>query len=268
MFEPFLTQPEIIKVDKQCKLRVSLHETTADFSLLQVMDGHIGEFIVVSVAPTELSIMVRLHPFLCVNVESSSSEPEEAESVSRCVGQGWRLFSSLGVSPSMCAQELKRGVSITLSFDKFVHFSLEGGSQWEMVPLEKDNRLFHGPRELLEARALVARGVNYELSSEQLLLNISELEKVRGQLIKFGESVSVLGQARLSDEVQDLSAQLTRKKQWLSREYHHSVERLNWQTSANHGQKHDLQSRQLEYYRLLSTTATNEMVQQLIKDEE
>ncbi len=269
MFEPLLTQPEIITIDKGCRLKVSLHESTADFCLLQVMSGHVGEFIIVSITPNALSIMVRLHPFLSVSVESYSSDVSKAQPVlSRGVGQGWRLFSGLGVSPIMCAQDLKSGVDIMVSFTEEAGFAFEDTSQWQIVPLEKDNRFFHGPKELLVARALVAKEVNYELTSQHLLLEICEVESVRNKLIRFSESSPVCRQPELSDEVTNLEAQLVRKKQWLSSRYHQSVERLNWQTSANYEQKHDLQSRQLEYYRLLSTTAINEMVQKLVKDEE
>ncbi|MEC4724884.1 hypothetical protein HWQ46_04880 [Shewanella sp. D64] len=269
MFEPLLTQPEIITIDKRCRLKVSLHESTADFCLLQVMSGHIGEFIVVSITPDALSIMVRLHPFLSVNVESYPLDEHKALSVlSRGVGQGWRLFPGLGVSPIMCAQDLKAGVDITVSFTEHADVALENEPQWQLVPLEKDRRLFHGPKELLIAEALVAKDVSYELSSQQLLLEICDVENVRRKLLRFSVSAEVCGHPELNDKISDIDAQLIKKKQWLSQRYHHSVERLNWQTSANHEQKHDLQSRQLEYYRLLSTTAINEMVQQLIKDED
>lgn len=268
MFEPLLTQPEIITIDKNARLIVSLHESTADFCLLQVMSGHIGEFIIVSVVADTLSIMVRLHPFLSIRAEPNlSEEHKELPILSRGVGQGLRLFSGLGVSPIMCAQDLKAGVDITVSFTQRADFSLAKVSQWQLVPLEKDTRLFHGPKELLVARALVARDANYELSSQQLLLEICELESVRTKLLRFSASALVCRHSELNDEIIDIEAQLIKKKQWLSSRYHQSIERLNWNASANHEQKHDLLMRQLEYYRLLSTTAINEMVQQLIKDE-
>ncbi|MFT5235778.1 MAG: hypothetical protein ACI90A_001142 [Shewanella sp.] len=269
MFEPLLNQPEIITIDKRCRLKVSLHESTANFCQLQVMNGHIGEFIVVSVAPDALSIMVRLHPFLSFSVESHISDTHnEFPLISRGVGQGVRLFSGLGVSPIVRAQELKAGVNISVSGAKSADFTLENMSQWQLIPLEKDNRFFHGIKELLVARALVAKDVNYELSSQALLLEICEVESVRTKLLRFSENTRVCDLQELNDEIFDLNAQLIKKKQWLSRRYHQSIERLNWSLSANHEQKHDQLQRQLEYYRVLSTTTINEMVQQLIKDEE
>ncbi|WP_299789150.1 hypothetical protein [uncultured Shewanella sp.] len=273
MFEPLLTQPEILTLDHHSRLIVTLHESTSDFSLLQAINGHIGEFIIVSVAKDALSVMVRLHPFLSVVVEPSSVEltsvfDGDTGTLDRGVGQGWRLFSALGTSPSMCARQLREGLFIDVAFDNRAQFSIAESRMWQIVALEQDNRLFHGPRELQQAKALVARAVQHDSTTEQLLLEISELEVVRGDLTAFSRSELVSRHPELSGEVTKLDAQLLRKKQWLSRSYNQSVERVSWQYSANQASKSEAQARKLEFYKLLSTPAVNEMVEQLIVDEE
>lgn len=272
MFEPLLTQPEILKLDHQSRLIVTLHESTNDFSLLQVMNGHIGEFIIVSISEDFLSVMVRLHPFLSIAVESSNTDvttlPDDRAPLTRGAGQGWRLFSALGISPRMCATQLKEGLFIDVGFNSQAQFSMVQSGMWQIVPLEEDNRLFHGPRELLRAKAFIARAVQHELNTQELLLEISELENVRSDLTAFSCSELVRRHPEISAEIAKLDAQLLRKKQWLSRSYNQSVERVSLQYSANHASKHEVQTRKLEYYKLLSTTAINDMVQQLIVDEE
>ena len=136
------------------------------------------------------------------------------------------------------------------------------------MALEEDLRLFHGPRELVQARALVSREVLHGITTEQILLELSELENVRSDLSRFGCSELVLRHPDVSVEVLKLDAQLSRKKQWLSRSFNQSVERPNWQDASNQQLTNDVLARKLEYYRLLSTPAVNEMIQELILDEE
>ncbi len=273
MFEPLLTQPEIFKLDHHSRLIVTLRESASDFSLLQVINGHIGEFIIVSISDDSLSIMVRLHPFLSIAVEPSNADVmpsfgDESGALTRGIGQGWRLFSMLGLSPLMCARQLREGVVIEAGFKSQAHFSIVQSRMWQIVALEEDNRLYHGPRELMQAKALVARAVQPELITEELLLEISELENVRSDLSTFSCSELVRRHPEIYADVAKLDAQLLRRKQWLSRSYNQSVERVSWQYSANHASINELQTRKLEFYKLLSTTAINDMVQQLIVDEE
>jgi len=273
MLEPRLTQPEIFKLDHHSRLIVTLREGTSDFSLLQVIHGHIGEFIIVSISDDSLSIMVRLHPFLSIAVEHSHADltppfGDERGALTRGIGQGWRLFSMLGISPRMCARQLREGLIIDVGFKSQVHFSIVQPKMWQIVALEEDNRLYHGPRELMRAKALVARAVQPELITEELLLEISELENVRSDLSAFSCSELIRRDPEVYADIAKLDAQLLRRKQWLSRSYNQSVERVNWQYSANHASINELQTRKLEFYKLLSTTAINDMIQQLIVDEE
>ncbi|BAJ02503.1 hypothetical protein [Shewanella violacea] len=269
MFEPLLTQPEILTLKNGSTLNIYLNEAVSDFGLLQAMSGHIGEFILVEVGPESLSILFRLHPFLSLKCTSEQTKTKpHTTSLSRGAGQGWRLFSGLGVSPNLCGQQLRSGLAINVDLNGTANFTIVDSAMWQLVALEEDLRLFHGPRELVQARSLVSREVVYDATTEQILLELSELENVRSDLSRFGCSELVLRHADVSEEVLKLDAQLSRKKQWLSRSFNQSVERPNWQDAANQKLTNDVQARKLEYYRLLSTPAVNEMIQQLILDEE
>ena len=271
MFEPLLTQPEILTFDHGSTLKIHLNEAISDFGLLQAMSGHVGEFILVEVGPASLSVLFRLHPFLSLKCEAQMTQTKtDTSALSRGVGQGWRLFSGLGVSPTLCGQQLRSGLAINVDFkaNENADFSIADSTKWQLVALEEDLRLFHGPRELVQARALVSREVLHGFTTEQILLELSELENVRSDLSRFGCSELVLRHPDVSVEVLKLDAQLSRKKQWLSRSFNQSVERPNWQNAANQQLTNDVQARKLEYYRLLSTPAVNEMIQELILDEE
>ncbi|WP_076409588.1 hypothetical protein [Shewanella sp. UCD-KL12] len=280
MFEPLLTQPAIITLVNSASLKITLNENISDFGLFQAISGHLGEFIVVEISDTSMSLLYRLHPFLSlVTLPSDLSDPSDSSgaskpsnsfnpSLSRSGGQGWRLFSGLGVAPTISSQQLRAGLEIDVQFTNKVDFSLSSDAKWQLVALEEDFRVFHGPRELVQARALVSRAFSYDSTTEQILLELSELENVRSDLSRFGNSELVLRHPDVSAEVLKLDAQLSRKKQWLSRSFNQSVERHNWQTASNQIATNDVQTRQLEYYRLLSTPAVNEMVHQLIIDEE
>lgn len=274
MFEPLLTQPAIITLVNSATLKITLNENISDFGLFQAISGHLGEFIVVEVSDASMSLLYRLHPFLSLATVPSHSSGKSKSSnslnpnLSRSCGQGWRLFSGLGVAPTISSQQLRAGLEIDLQFTNKVDFSLASNAKWQIVALEEDYRVFHGPRELVQARALVSRAFSYDSTTEQILLELSELENVRSDLSRFGNSELVLRHPDVSAEVLKLDAQLSRKKQWLSRSFNQSVERHNWQTASNQIATNDVQTRQLEYYRLLSTPAVNEMVHQLIIDEE
>lgn len=271
MFEPLLTQPEILTFDHGSTLNIHLNEAISDFGLLQAISGHVGEFILVEVGPASVSVLFRLHPFLSLKCGSLMMRTKpDTSSLSRGVGQGWRLFSGLGVSPTLCGQQLRSGLAINVdcTTNANADFSIAAPTMWQIVALEEDLRLFHGPRELVQARALVARELAYDFTTGQILLELSELENVRSELARFGCSELVLRHPDVSVEVSKLDAQLSRKKQWLSRSFNQSVERPNWQDAANQQLTNDVQARKLEYYRLLSTPAVNEMIQELILDEE
>ncbi|QFU22489.1 hypothetical protein FM038_010180 [Shewanella eurypsychrophilus] len=268
MFEPLLTQPEIITVNGPSRFQFRLKDTISDIGLLQALSAHIGEFITVEVN-SKLSVLYRLHPFLSLEVLPLEQKlSTNVRSLKRGCGQGWRLFSGLGISPSLCSQQLRAGLNIDIEFDEYAQFSMGQVSNWHLIPLEEDVRLFHEPKELMHARAIMSREALKEPDTEQILLELSEVESIRSDLSRFACSELVMRNPEFSIEVLKLDAQLLQKKQWLSRTFNQSVERHNWQNASNHAESNDVQMRKLEYYRLLSTPAVNDMIEQLICDEE
>jgi hypothetical protein len=139
--------------------------------------------------------------------------------------------------------------------------------KWHLVELEKDFRLFGGPKELRRAKALLAREPNFQLNAEKLLLDISEIEIMRSELRSFAEGSDVHHYPVILSEVTSLEMQLLRRKQLIYRQYYQSVERTNWQDAANHVDDIETLQRKLESYQLLAPPELNAMVEQMFADE-
>lgn len=269
MFEPLLTQPEIFTITGPSSIKVKLKETVSDVGLLQAINGHIGEFIIVQVNTSSLSVLYRTHPFLSVDIISRSPiDICTTSSLARSSGQGWRLFTGLGVSPRLCSEQLRAGLMVNIQFDQQAHFEMNDVNHWNLVSLEDDIRVFHEPKEMMRAKSLLSREVIHVRTTEQILIELSELETIRDELVRFSQSELAIGHHDLKIEVLKLDSQLEHKKQWLTRSFNQSIERQNWNDASNQTVANDVLVRKLEYYRLLSTPAVNDMVHQLIIGEE
>ncbi|GIU31797.1 hypothetical protein TUM4644_31600 [Shewanella colwelliana] len=273
MFEPLLTQPKVIEVTEKTQFVVKLCDSVSDFSLLQAMGGHVAECIVIASEPNHMGVLVRIHPFLTLDilpaVTHSDSTLGRSSSIERCVGQGFRLFSALGASPAMCANLLRQGLSFEVSYieNGDIAFCPLFESKWQLVALENDLRLFGGPIEIRRAKSILARQLDLDVNSESLLLELSEIETVRNDLRHFVSDSSHARHRALVNEISELDNQLLQKKQLISRYYHQAIERPNWQRAANHVENNDDLLRKLAYYQLLAPQELNTMVEQMFLDE-
>ncbi|QQX78509.1 hypothetical protein JK628_13040 [Shewanella sp. KX20019] len=267
MFEPLLIQPQIIEINHQSKLKLVLSEQFGNFSVLQLQSGPIAEVVVVNVSNSQMSLMVRLHPYLSLEVLESQEHVLSKASNSRGVGQGWRLFSTLGISPKLCAEQLRLGLSIAVDInnDNVGRFHIVEPIQWELVPLEADFRLGLIAREIQLAKHIIARSMDIEPNAESLLVEISELESIRNDLKRFANE-GLLNQNHSDNDISQLDAQLVRKRQLLTRVYSQLTERANFYLAANLDIDQDTLRRKLESYQLLAPPQLNEIVEQLMAD--
>ncbi|MFT5790156.1 MAG: hypothetical protein ACI8SJ_002285 [Shewanella sp.] len=266
MFEPLLIQPQIIEIKHQSKLKLVLSKQFGNFSVLQLQSGPIAEVVVVSVSATQMSLMVRLHPYLSLEIIEADENVGSKMLLNRSVGQGWRLFSTLGVSPKLCAEQLREGVSVAVSIDNRGQFDIVEPVKWELVPLEADFRLGHITREILLAKYIIARSMDIEPNAESLLVEISELESIRYDLKRFAEQGFLKQGIAGHDDVSQLDAQLVRKRQLLTRLYSQLTERPNLNRAANVDVDQEMLIRKLESYQLLAPPQLNEIVEQLMAD--
>ncbi|MCL1050620.1 hypothetical protein L2755_13415 [Shewanella abyssi] len=265
MFEPLLIQPQIIEINHQSTLKLVLSEQFGNFSVLQLQSGPIAEVVVVNVSETNMSLMVRLHPYLSLEIiETHEYVPSDAP-LNRSVGQGWRLFSTLGISPKLCAEQLRQGLSIAVDIDNVGQFHIVEPIKWELVPLEADFRLGLIAREIQLAKHIIARSMDIEPNAESLLVEISELESIRNDLKRFANE-GLLNQNYSDNDISQLDAQLVKKRQLLTRRYSQLVERPNLSRAANADVDQGLLRRKLESYQLLAPPQLNELVEQLMAD--
>ena len=272
MFEPLLTQPQFIELTQMGQIHLRLREPVSDFSLQQTMGGHLLECVISQTSQEASALIVRAHPYLTCDLvlgqESSSDASVISESLPRIHGQGWRLFSAIGISPVMCAEMLRAGLTIGVEqLNQQVIFYPQFDHKWLLVPLERDLRLFGGPRELRRAKAVLARCQDVTLSAEGLLLEIGEIEQVRQELAHYANHGGVKQHGVMLSEVTNVDGQLLRKKQLLSHRYYQSVQRPNWQDAANQQEDLEALKRKLESYQLLAPPELNLMVEQMFLED-
>ncbi|MCE9687487.1 hypothetical protein LZP73_14960 [Shewanella sp. AS16] len=276
MYNPFFSQPVVVDVQQERHLRLRLPEDASDFIVLQMLNAPLVEMIVIdnSVGKSRLTIKsqaflrLEFEPESATGTETGSRELPSGHSLVRGMGQGLRLYPRLGTAPGICAAQLRTGICLTLTPGATsLSFSQAGDSLFESVPLEHDLRLFQEPKDIMLAKALLARNYDYSESSQMLAVHIAELEQVRSDLQAFlrGE----LGKLHpgLSAEATQLDSQLLKKRQWLFRTYSQQLERQSYGQAANESLSQEKLQRKLDCYELLAPSGVTEMVRRLTDDE-
>ena len=266
MHHQYLNQPMILDVVQTSSLIITLPSNMSDFIVLETMGAPLLELIVVSQTPPQIA--VRLQPILGLKLNTTSvADAGLSAPVSRCLGQGVRLYHRMGTAPKFVAQELRAGILIKVDVRESVTFSLQSASKFEFVTLESDVRCLHEPRVLMMAKAILAREYDYGATSESLAVYLTEIEQIRLELQAFlrGE----LGQYHtgLAEEAVRLDPLLQQKRQWLFRTYTHMFERPSFSRAANDSQNIDKAIRKLECFELLASPELLQMVERLMEDE-
>ncbi|KPZ72606.1 hypothetical protein AN944_00848 [Shewanella sp. P1-14-1] len=189
--------------------------------------------------------------------------------VTRALGQGCRLYARVGIAPRISAAMLRKGVRLTFSFihsDEGVVIEYEQ-SVCEAITLEKDLRLNQEPKELIMAKAILARNFDYEEPPATIALNISEIEQVRADISHYLSEERNKVHAIIAAQLLKLDNLLNHKQQWLLRTYSQSQQRTNYASAANELSKdvEDLQ-RKLECFALLAPADVSLMVDKLTED--
>lgn len=270
MFNQFFSQPLVFEVHRSCRLCFRLPPEVSDFVLLQLLSVPLAEVMVSEWDSHRQrgSITVRHQPCLELqNLEYVGSETASAALMARTLGQGLRLYFRMGLSPDRCATGLREGVGVDLSLADGCVFSLQDDRTLDLLSLEQDLRVFQEPRELMMAKALLGRQYDYGARPEMLAIHLTELERIRHDLLNYLKSESGRLHPGLSAESLALDAMLQKKRQWLMRVYSQSMERPSYARAANETSDLERLRRQLECYELLAPPQVTEMVRQLADDE-
>lgn len=275
MFNQFFSQPLVFSLNQSNQFRFWLRDDVSDFILLQLIHAPLAEVIVSENDGRSASITIRQQPFLQLDpLFTDASElleihrQHDSGAISRSLGQGLRLYIRLGIAPSMCTAALRQGLILTVSHDGQCYFKLAQVGKIDLVPLEHDLRIYHEPRELMMAKALLARQYDYQSNSQMLAIYITELEQVQRDLISFlnGETGKI--HPGFSSEAIALDAMIQKKRQWLMRTYNQSLERPSYSRSANELDELERLKRTLECYELLAPPELTERVRQVADDSE
>ncbi|AZG73653.1 hypothetical protein [Shewanella livingstonensis] len=267
MHHHVFTQPCVSEIVQPTALTLRLPDTVSDLLVLSAMNNPLVEFVVSQVNHTQATLIIRIQPFLTFTFEPMQ-RLLETPIQRRCLGQGIKLYPSMGVAPRVCIEQLKKGITINLNTDGDVYFSLSTESRFELVTLENDLRILSEPQALVMAKAILGRKFDYNEPSNMLAVHISELEQVRRELRDYlgGE----LGKIHpgVSTELLKLDHLLQNKHQWLLRSYHQSLERTNLGRSSNEQLFNNEQlQRKLDFFELLAPKDVSEMVNRLCEDD-
>ncbi len=269
MLNQFLSQPVAFHLDKAHSFIIRLSPSCSDFTVLEALSTPFAELVVTQVDEQSGALILRLPPFIELETQTSVEPRESKGQLTRCLGQGVRLYPHMATSPKYFIGSLRQGIELKVSLiERALSINLVDNSQFELVPLEQDLRLFIGPKVMMKAKALVARIYDYDKGPEMLALHRGEIELVLIELQQYRLNYKG-SHAGLSAEINRLELQLREKSQWLSRLYSQAIERSSLGNSANcHGQvsEEDKLARKLEYYRLLAPSGVTDLVTQLMNE--
>jgi hypothetical protein len=261
------TQPSVCEINQPTALTLRLSESVSDLLVLSTMSNPLVEFVVSQVNHTQATLIIRIQPFLTFAFEHTQPLIQ-TPTQRRSVGQGIKLYPSMGVAPRVCIEQLRRGVSININVDEDMYFRLSAEARFELVTLENDLRILSEPQALVMAKAILGRKFDYNEPSNMLAVHISELEQVRRELREYlrGESGKI--HPGVSTELLKLDHLLQNKHQWLLRTYHQSLERPNFGRSSNKQLYNNEQlQRKLDCFELLAPKDVSEMVTKLCDDD-
>lgn len=262
MLSHYFTQPITIEINDVSQLTFQLRENISDFVLLQLINAPMAEIIVSDAAANGVSLIVRHQPFLTVIAEPISANPGTV-CLARTLGQGFRLYTRIGTSPSLSASILRKGISLCVRTGVQCLFALDGITNLDLTALERDTRIASEPKVILLAKSLLAREYDYMERTEMLAIHIAELEHVRADLREYLSSDVAGVHSVLTAEVIGLDAQMQKKRQWLMRAYSQSIERPSFARAANEETDLEQLQRLLDCYELLAPPSVSEMVKKL-----
>jgi len=267
MHHHIFTQPCVSEINQPTALTLQLSESVSDLLVLPMISNPLVEFVVSQVNSTQATLIIRLQPFLVSTFEHTPLLVEKCGQ-QRCVGQGIKLYPSMGVAPRVCIEQLRSGLTIYIHADERVYFSLSAESRFELVALENDLRIVSEPQALVMAKAILGRKFEYNDPSSMLAVHISELEQVRRDMRDYlrGESGKI--HPGVSTELLKLDHLLQNKHQWLLRNYHQSLERPSLGRSSNEQLDNIEQlQRKLDCFELLAPKDVSDMVNNLCDDD-
>ncbi|GIU52713.1 hypothetical protein [Shewanella sp. KT0246] len=294
MYNHLFSQPVKYQINQGQTLLIALAEDVSDFILLPALSQPLAEIIIceshcaqsasfiltcqpffkVEVLDERLNFPAAIDPAVIDEAEIESDTESSPQAINftfnRALGQGFRLYAKIGIAPRISAQSLRKGVG--LSFDvknlsqNLVSVSYQH-SVCESVNLEQDLRLNQEPKELMMAKAILARNFDYEEPPATLALNISEIEQVRADINLYLSQTHHKVHAVIAAQLLKLDNLLNHKQQWLLRTYSQSQQRTNYATAANELSKdvEDLQ-RKLECFTLLAPADVSLMVDKLTEE--
>jgi hypothetical protein len=267
MHHHILTQPCVSEINQPTALSLRLSERVSDLLVLSTMSNPLVEFVISQVNHTQATLIIRFQPFLNCSFEHMpplAKKPTQR----RSVGQGIKLYPSMGVAPRVCIEQLRKGLTIDIHADENVYFSLAAEVRFDLVTLENDLRILTEPQALVMAKAILGRKFEYGEPSSMLAVHISELEQVRRDLRDYlrGESGKI--HPGVSTELLKLDHLLQNKHQWLLRTYHQSLERPNLGRPSNE-QLFNIEQLQhkLDCFELLAPKDVSDMVNKLCDDD-
>lgn len=270
MLNQFLSQPVVFRVEDTLSFKLKLTPESSDFTVLEALSAPFAELVVTEIGDKAGSLILRLPPFIDLEASTVGAQDCTPEcSLTRSLGQGFRLYPHMSSSPKYFIDLLRRGITLNVYVNKGeLRFSLIQRSQFELVKLESDLRLFLGPKVMMKAKALVARSYDYNKGPEMLAVHRGEIELVRAELTQYCKSYSG-SHSGLFAEIERLQLKLREKSQWLQRLYSQAIERSSFSNSANSDGvilDSDKLNQTIEYYRLLAPSVVSELVIKLMDE--
>ncbi|WP_394132122.1 hypothetical protein [Shewanella maritima] len=280
----FTEPPQLVSISLPASLHIVLPDDVSELALLANAANPMIEIIVQHMDSNNVQLVVKHLPFVHISINhldvkaatikdkentDLSGLTQSTKQLSRGLGQGFRCYGTLGIEPKRVSNSLRQGVDLCLSLiDNQLQVEIDTIMSIDLIGLEFDLR---SPIQIqchTNAAAILARQTQFNAPSNELTLEISEIDLVRKEITLYLRGELGVVDQKLITELSRLDALLESKRQWLWRSYQESQSRPSLNEAANTQDIYEIAAlqRRLDCFELLAPKSLVDVVDKLADD--
>ncbi|QSX35075.1 hypothetical protein JYB87_07620 [Shewanella avicenniae] len=263
MFSYCLTKTQPVDIPSPCRITFKAKPHISRLLLLESLNQPLCELIVVSAVSPHQQLRLRVQSVFELNIQPLTMSI--IGDVSRTDGQGLRIYHALNRRKISALAALEQGVCVDVIPTSALQFRLQTAN-FELVNLEDDQHLALEPAEVIMAKTVLARTLDYTADPQLMACELNELVQSEQNLHHLVARLGLGQAAEPLNSVLRLQRQLESKRTWLFRQYCHQLERPNWASSAN-GESGTELVRRLALYEMLASDELKSVDNMMAEDD-
>ncbi|KFZ38657.1 hypothetical protein HR45_04325 [Shewanella mangrovi] len=263
MFSHCLSLTRQVDINSPSRILITPKQDVSELLLLEMLNFPLCEAIVSGITSDVRQVKLRVQPIVDITLQPLTLSA--LAGIERTTGQGFRLYQQLNERKASAINALKQGICIDVVPGQGVFFRVQT-AHFYLVALEDDDHLVLEPPEVLTAKTVLARPLDYTAEPQTIAFELSELAQAEQDLKYYVTRVGLAHAPEMLHMVTRLQRQLESKRQWLFRQYCTVLERGNLAMSANNVSTHELQ-RRLALYEMLVADELKSLVNMMIGED-